>query len=88
MEEYRFDGSHARELEMKRNRGEVSCAECRRLKIKCDKQIPCQSCQVRIFLDSCRSTLVVGIVERSRAGVIYPPTLASTRCRCSAHYYS
>ncbi|KAJ7621448.1 fungal-specific transcription factor domain-containing protein [Roridomyces roridus] len=23
---------------------EVSCAECRRLKIKCDKQIPCQSC--------------------------------------------
>ncbi|KAJ7312995.1 fungal-specific transcription factor domain-containing protein, partial [Mycena albidolilacea] len=24
--------------------GEVSCAECRRLKIKCDKQIPCQSC--------------------------------------------
>ncbi|KAJ6564638.1 fungal-specific transcription factor domain-containing protein [Mycena capillaripes] len=26
------------------NPGEVSCAECRRLKIKCDKQIPCQSC--------------------------------------------
>ncbi|KXN83523.1 hypothetical protein AN958_01347, partial [Leucoagaricus sp. SymC.cos] len=25
----------------------VSCAECRRLKIKCDKQIPCQSCQRR-----------------------------------------
>ncbi|KAJ6606856.1 hypothetical protein B0H10DRAFT_2439911 [Mycena sp. CBHHK59/15] len=36
--------SHSRELEVKRNRGEVSCAECRRLKIKCDKQIPCQSC--------------------------------------------
>ncbi|KAK7052073.1 Zn(2)-C6 fungal-type domain-containing protein [Favolaschia claudopus] len=35
---------HARELEVKRSRGEVSCAECRRLKIKCDKQIPCQSC--------------------------------------------
>ncbi|KAI0248759.1 hypothetical protein BJV78DRAFT_1233220 [Lactifluus subvellereus] len=32
---------------MKRNRGEISCAECRRLKIKCDKQIPCQSCQRR-----------------------------------------
>ncbi|CAA7261067.1 unnamed protein product [Cyclocybe aegerita] len=47
LEEYRFDGSHGRELEMKRNRGEVSCAECRRLKIKCDKQIPCQSCQRR-----------------------------------------
>ncbi|KAJ7234763.1 fungal-specific transcription factor domain-containing protein [Mycena haematopus] len=36
--------AHARELEVKRSRGEVSCAECRRLKIKCDKQIPCQSC--------------------------------------------
>ncbi|KAF8172439.1 fungal-specific transcription factor domain-containing protein [Pholiota molesta] len=47
LEEYRFDGSHGRELELKRNRGSVSCAECRRLKIKCDKQIPCQSCQRR-----------------------------------------
>ncbi|KAJ3515208.1 hypothetical protein NLJ89_g1912 [Agrocybe chaxingu] len=33
LEEYRFDGSHGRELEMKRNRGEVSCAECRRYAI-------------------------------------------------------
>ncbi|KII83074.1 hypothetical protein PLICRDRAFT_47428 [Plicaturopsis crispa FD-325 SS-3] len=40
----RFDGGHAREIELKRNRGEISCAECRRLKIKCDKTIPCQSC--------------------------------------------
>ncbi|KAL0954257.1 hypothetical protein HGRIS_005385 [Hohenbuehelia grisea] len=46
-EDFKFDGTHARELEMKRSRGEVSCAECRRLKIKCDKQIPCQSCQRR-----------------------------------------
>ncbi|KAI0294497.1 hypothetical protein B0F90DRAFT_1640097 [Multifurca ochricompacta] len=43
----RQDGMHSREIEMKRNRGEISCAECRRLKIKCDKQIPCQSCQAR-----------------------------------------
>ena len=75
----RQDGMFSREIEMKRNRGEISCAECRRcvashspllvhshplyvlirLKIKCDKQIPCQSCQVRFtqpslgtFLDS------------------------------------
>ncbi|KAH8997101.1 hypothetical protein EDB86DRAFT_2803568, partial [Lactarius hatsudake] len=41
------DGMYSREIEMKRNRGEISCAECRRLKIKCDKQIPCQSCQRR-----------------------------------------
>ncbi|KAJ8509272.1 hypothetical protein ONZ45_g8546 [Pleurotus djamor] len=47
IDECKFDGTHARELEMKRNRGEVSCAECRRLKIKCDKRIPCQSCQRR-----------------------------------------
>ncbi|KJA16557.1 hypothetical protein HYPSUDRAFT_80028 [Hypholoma sublateritium FD-334 SS-4] len=47
LEEYRYDGAHGRELELKRNRGAVSCAECRRLKIKCDKQIPCQSCQRR-----------------------------------------
>ncbi|KAJ7826286.1 fungal-specific transcription factor domain-containing protein [Mycena olivaceomarginata] len=36
--------ARARELEVKRSRGEVSCAECRRLKIKCDKQNPCRSC--------------------------------------------
>ncbi|KDQ26287.1 hypothetical protein PLEOSDRAFT_1077318 [Pleurotus ostreatus PC15] len=35
IDEFKFDGTHARELEMKRNRGE------------CDKQIPCQSCQRR-----------------------------------------
>ncbi|KZV65070.1 hypothetical protein PENSPDRAFT_745213 [Peniophora sp. CONT] len=43
----RQDGTYAREIEMKRSRGEISCAECRRLKIKCDKSIPCQSCQRR-----------------------------------------
>ncbi len=26
----RQDGMHSREIEMKRNRGEISCAECRR----------------------------------------------------------
>ncbi|KAI6041873.1 fungal-specific transcription factor domain-containing protein [Pisolithus marmoratus] len=47
LQESGFDGSHAREIEQKRNSGQISCAECRRLKIKCDKQIPCQSCQRR-----------------------------------------
>ncbi|KAJ3798734.1 fungal-specific transcription factor domain-containing protein [Lentinula aff. detonsa] len=46
-DEYKFDGGHSRELELKRSRGEVSCAECRRLKIKCDRQVPCTSCQRR-----------------------------------------
>ncbi|KAF9021021.1 hypothetical protein BDZ89DRAFT_252400 [Hymenopellis radicata] len=44
---FNFDSALAREIEEKRSRGEVSCAECRRLKIKCDKQVPCQSCQRR-----------------------------------------
>lgn len=32
------------ETELKRARGEISCAECRRLKLKCDKKVPCGSC--------------------------------------------
>ncbi|KAF8842256.1 hypothetical protein BDN67DRAFT_989238 [Paxillus ammoniavirescens] len=32
------------EVELKRARGEISCAECRRLKLKCDKKLPCGSC--------------------------------------------
>ncbi|KAJ3839391.1 hypothetical protein F5878DRAFT_535654 [Lentinula raphanica] len=44
-DEYKFDGGHSRELELKRSRG--ACAECRRLKIKCDRQVPCTSCQRR-----------------------------------------
>ncbi|KAH7891022.1 hypothetical protein F5I97DRAFT_1798533 [Phlebopus sp. FC_14] len=60
-EEYRFDGSHAREIEQKRNNGQISCAECRRLKIKCDKQIPCQSCQRRGCAALCpNGTLATG----------------------------
>ncbi|KAF5393704.1 hypothetical protein D9757_000116 [Collybiopsis confluens] len=32
------------DIDIRRARGEVSCAECRRLKLKCDKKIPCSSC--------------------------------------------
>ncbi|KZT28275.1 hypothetical protein NEOLEDRAFT_1129627 [Neolentinus lepideus HHB14362 ss-1] len=35
------------EQELKRARGAISCAECRRLKLKCDKTIPCSSCKRR-----------------------------------------
>ena len=95
-DEDRFDSTHAREIELKRSRGEISCAECRRCdqphspairlpadpvpacsfrrlkvrctacvlaqhgpqdprthyrtqQIRCDKTIPCKSCQVRPF---------------------------------------
>ncbi|KIM68627.1 hypothetical protein SCLCIDRAFT_13431 [Scleroderma citrinum Foug A] len=39
--------SSEEEIELKRARGELSCAECRRLKLKCDKRIPCGSCMRR-----------------------------------------
>ena len=29
-EDVKFDSTHAREIELKRSRGEISCAECRR----------------------------------------------------------
>ncbi|KAF9452456.1 hypothetical protein P691DRAFT_697077 [Macrolepiota fuliginosa MF-IS2] len=32
------------EIDLRRARGEISCAECRRLKLKCDKKLPCSSC--------------------------------------------
>ncbi|OBZ73747.1 putative transcriptional regulatory protein C1F7.11c [Grifola frondosa] len=36
--------SNDEDIEIKRARGEISCAECRRLKLKCDKKLPCGSC--------------------------------------------
>ncbi|KAJ6539249.1 fungal-specific transcription factor domain-containing protein [Mycena capillaripes] len=32
------------ETDVRRARGEISCAECRRLKLKCDRKLPCSSC--------------------------------------------
>ncbi|KAI0703865.1 hypothetical protein C8T65DRAFT_709179 [Cerioporus squamosus] len=37
----------SQEQELKRARGAISCAECRRLKLKCDKTVPCSSCKRR-----------------------------------------
>ncbi|KAG2095698.1 uncharacterized protein F5147DRAFT_755065 [Suillus discolor] len=41
------DVQKAMDKEQKRSRGAMSCAECRRLKLKCDKTIPCSSCRRR-----------------------------------------
>ncbi|EKM56701.1 uncharacterized protein PHACADRAFT_183301 [Phanerochaete carnosa HHB-10118-sp] len=30
--------------EVRRSRGEIACAECRRLKVRCNRQIPCSTC--------------------------------------------
>ncbi|KAF8065271.1 fungal-specific transcription factor domain-containing protein [Lyophyllum atratum] len=37
----------SQDKESKRARGALSCAECRRLKLKCDKTVPCSSCKRR-----------------------------------------
>ncbi|KAF8897440.1 fungal-specific transcription factor domain-containing protein [Infundibulicybe gibba] len=36
--------SDSEDIDSRRARGEISCAECRRLKLKCDKKLPCGSC--------------------------------------------
>ncbi|KAI0088250.1 hypothetical protein BDY19DRAFT_891233 [Irpex rosettiformis] len=33
--------------EARRSRGEIACAECRRLKVRCNRQIPCATCVAR-----------------------------------------
>ncbi|KAH8830763.1 fungal-specific transcription factor domain-containing protein [Flagelloscypha sp. PMI_526] len=40
----RKSATNDEDIEARRSRGEISCAECRRLKLKCDKKIPCSSC--------------------------------------------
>ncbi|KAJ7090825.1 hypothetical protein B0H15DRAFT_778919 [Mycena belliarum] len=48
-----------KDIELKRLRGELSCAECRRLKLKCDKNVPCGSCVRR----GCESICPCGILS-------------------------
>ncbi|KAF6760882.1 fungal-specific transcription factor domain-containing protein [Ephemerocybe angulata] len=48
-----------KDIELKRMKGELSCAECRRLKLKCDKQVPCGSCVRR----GCDSICPCGILS-------------------------
>ncbi|KAJ7239566.1 hypothetical protein B0H12DRAFT_1135940 [Mycena haematopus] len=40
-------------VDMKRKSGKAPCAECKRLKLKCDKNIPCASCVRRGCGDTC-----------------------------------
>ncbi|KAE9402683.1 hypothetical protein BT96DRAFT_990914 [Gymnopus androsaceus JB14] len=60
-----------KDIEQKRLKGLVSCAECRRLKLRCDKKVPCSSCCRR----GCESICPCGILE---AGVGTRFILAST----------
>ncbi|KAK6909911.1 hypothetical protein L486_00437 [Kwoniella mangroviensis CBS 10435] len=38
------DGEQPRPAKKRKQRQQFSCAECRRLKLKCDRQIPCANC--------------------------------------------
>lgn len=65
-----------KDRELKRLRGEISCAECRRsvsprtisyylltnhsLKLKCDKQVPCGSCARRGCQSICPNGVLTG----------------------------
>ncbi|KAF8495572.1 fungal-specific transcription factor domain-containing protein [Russula emetica] len=53
--------SKYKEREWKRSFGVIACAECRRLKLKCDKNIPCSSCTRRGCPSICpNGSLVTG----------------------------
>ncbi|KAF9646324.1 hypothetical protein BDM02DRAFT_3100026 [Thelephora ganbajun] len=41
------------EVQIKRSRGELSCAECRRCRIRCDRKVPCGSCVRRGCVSLC-----------------------------------
>ncbi|KAG7453080.1 uncharacterized protein BT62DRAFT_45886 [Guyanagaster necrorhizus] len=54
-----FSEEELKDIEQKRIRGELSCAECRRLKLRCDKKVPCSSCCRR----GCESICPCGILS-------------------------
>ncbi|KIY71266.1 hypothetical protein CYLTODRAFT_390655 [Cylindrobasidium torrendii FP15055 ss-10] len=54
-----FSEEELKDLEEKRSRGEASCAECRRLKLRCDKSLPCSSCVRR----GCESICPLGVLS-------------------------
>ncbi|KAL5513258.1 hypothetical protein ACEPAH_3656 [Sanghuangporus vaninii] len=38
------EATRQREQELRRARGEIACIECQRLKLRCDRKVPCASC--------------------------------------------
>ncbi|KIK66638.1 hypothetical protein GYMLUDRAFT_218069 [Collybiopsis luxurians FD-317 M1] len=51
---------------IKRSLGQISCAECRRLKLRCDKNIPCGSCVRRKCEFLCPTETVPGVSKGKR----------------------
>ncbi|WVQ83747.1 hypothetical protein IAT38_005891 [Cryptococcus sp. DSM 104549] len=56
---------HERDAPKKRAKQQLSCAECRRLKLKCDREIPCSNCVRR----GCRELCPDGTKETRRPGL-------------------
>ena len=71
------------EQELKRARGAISCAECRRLKLKCDKTVPCSSCKRRGCASICpNGSLTTGQGTRCVC-VRYRSCFAPVRVLCA-----
>ncbi|KZP18634.1 hypothetical protein FIBSPDRAFT_920393 [Athelia psychrophila] len=60
--------------ERKRARGELSCLECKRLKLKCDKKLPCSACIRR----GCETFCPQGTLSNSQKASPVPPTPLDT----------
>ncbi|TDL25159.1 hypothetical protein BD410DRAFT_743893 [Rickenella mellea] len=54
------DDTRLREQELKRSRGELACAECTRLKLRCNKKLPCSSCVRRGCSSICPNGALTG----------------------------
>ncbi|KAJ7731309.1 fungal-specific transcription factor domain-containing protein [Mycena maculata] len=65
--------SDQEKIEIKRMAGKAPCAECKRLKLKCDRSIPCASCVRR----SCGETCPTGTYRPTGRGRRSVPTEAS-----------
>ncbi|KZP23890.1 hypothetical protein FIBSPDRAFT_1042717 [Athelia psychrophila] len=74
----RFDLSDTEEL--KRARGELSCVNCKRLKLKCDKKLPCGACVRRGCSKSCPHSSAPNR-EASRSTSSNPPAVTEELLR-------
>ncbi|KAI1791248.1 hypothetical protein LXA43DRAFT_432665 [Ganoderma leucocontextum] len=55
----------------------VSCAECRRLKLRCDRKVPCETCTKR----GCAALCPEGTFSGCYVGVVGAMTISSAGCR-------
>ncbi|KAH8113147.1 hypothetical protein DFH11DRAFT_1510936 [Phellopilus nigrolimitatus] len=66
-----------RELERRRAKGEASCAECKRLKLKCDRKGPCTSCVRRGCQSICPNGVAFVFYGTLNTADMFPGSLAA-----------